>query len=196
VTESLTRTTGEIVSSSQHVMAAADEQRIAIEITAGAVTDMSASTAVMAEGAGRLSQSATNVSTVISQTRRAINVVAGNSDAFEASTAETASSVHEMITGIREISQGLERLAASTERIAPSVTEVAASTREIEQHANESVELGRAGVGRCLRQRHRRGRRCDGGDRAYPLQRRVACRRDPVSWRALPGHRFHPDHHR
>ncbi len=141
VTESLSRATDDIVSSSRDVMGAADVQQSAIETTAAAVTDLSASNTVMAESANRLSQSAVNASAVITQTRQAINSVAGSSDVLEASTEETASLVNEMMMSIREISRGLESLSASSERIASSVTQVTASTREIEHHASESVGL-------------------------------------------------------
>jgi len=141
VTESLSQTAGEIVSSSRRVMSAADVQKTAIETTAAAVADLSASNTVMAESAHQLSQSAVNASAVITQTRQAINSVAGNSDVLESSTEETASSVHEMIMSIREISAGLEQFSAASERITSSVTEVTASTREIEHHAGESVGL-------------------------------------------------------
>ena len=141
VTESLSQTTGDIVSSSRRVMGAADVQKTAIETTAGAVADMNAANTVMAESAHRLSQSAVNASAVITQTRQAINSMAGNSDVLESSTEETAASVHEMIMSIREISQGLEQFSAASERITSSVTEVTASTREIEHHAGESVGL-------------------------------------------------------
>lgn len=141
VTESLSQTTMGIVASSRQVMSAADIQKTAIETTAGAVEDMSAANTVMAESAHRLSQSAVNASSVITQTRQAINSVAGNSDALESSTEETSSSVHQMIMSIREISQGLASFSASSEKITSSITEVTASTREIEHHAGESVGL-------------------------------------------------------
>jgi methyl-accepting chemotaxis protein len=141
VTESLSQTTGDIVASSRRVMSAADVQKTAIETTAGAVADLSVSNTAMAESAHRLSQSAVNASSVITQTRQAINSVAGSSDVLESSTEETASSVHQMIMGIREISKGLELLSASSERITSSVTEVTAATKEIEHHAGESVGL-------------------------------------------------------
>jgi methyl-accepting chemotaxis protein len=141
VTGSLSQTTGEIVLSSKKVMDAADVQRAAIQTTAGAVADMGASHAAVAESAHRLSQSAVSASTVITQTRQAINSVAGSSDVLEASTGETASSVQQMIMNIREISRGLEQLSASSEKISSSVTEVTAATREIEHHAGESVSL-------------------------------------------------------
>jgi methyl-accepting chemotaxis protein len=141
VTESLSQTTGDIVSSSRQVMSAADVQRTAVETTAGAVADLSVSNTAMAESAHRLSQSAVNASAVITQTRQAINSMAGNSDVLESSVEETASSVHEMLMSIREISQGLELFSASSEKITSSVTQVSASTREIEHHASESVGL-------------------------------------------------------
>lgn len=141
VTESLSRTTGDIVASSRRVTGAADVQKTAIETTAGAIADLSATNEVVAESAHRLSQSAVNTSAVIAQTRQAINSVAGSSDLLESSSEQTASSVHQMIMGIREISKGLELLSASSERITSSVTEVTASTRAIEHHASESVGL-------------------------------------------------------
>jgi methyl-accepting chemotaxis protein len=141
VTESLSQTTGDIVSSSRRVMSAADVQRTAIETTAGAVADLSLSNTAMAETAHRLSQSAVNASAVITETKQAINNIAGSSDVLESSTEETATSVHEMIMSIREISKGLEALSAASEKITSSVTQVTASTKEIEHHASESVGL-------------------------------------------------------
>lgn len=141
VTESLSQTTEEIVSASRRVMSAADVQKTAIETTAGAVADMSVSNTAMVESAHRLSQSAVNASSVITQTRQAINSVAGSSEVLESSTEATASSVNQMIMNIREISKGLELLSASSEKISSSVTEVTAATREIEHHAGESVGL-------------------------------------------------------
>ena len=141
VTESLSQTTGDIVSSSRQVMSAAEVQKAAIEATASSVSDLSASNTVVAESAHRLSQSAASASVVITQTGQAIDRVAGNSDVLESSAEETAASVHEMISSIREIARGLESFSASSERITSSVTEVSASTREIEHHASESVVL-------------------------------------------------------
>ncbi len=141
VTESLTQTTSDIVTSSRQVMSAAGVQKTAIETTAGAVADLSTSNTIMAESAHRLSRSAENASAVITQTRQAINSVAGSSDVLESSTEETAASVHEMIMNIREISKGLEMLSTASEKISSSVTEVTASTKEIEHHASESVGL-------------------------------------------------------
>ncbi len=141
VTESLSQTTEDIVSASRRVMSAADVQKTAIETTAGAVADMSVSNTAMVESAHRLSQSAVNASSVITETRQAINSVAGSSEVLESSTEATASSVHQLIMGIREIAKGLESLSASSERITSSVTQVSASTKEIEHHAVESVGL-------------------------------------------------------
>jgi methyl-accepting chemotaxis protein len=141
VTESLSRSANGIVSSAGMVMSAAEVQKTAIEATAGAVADLSASHTAVAASAHDLSQSAAGASAVITQTGQAIDRLAGGSDVLETSTGETAASIHEMITSIREISLGLERLSGSSERIASSVSEVTASTKEIEHHANESVGL-------------------------------------------------------
>ena len=177
-------------------MSAADVQKTAIETTAGAVADLSASNTAMAESAHRLSQSAVNASSVITQTRQAINSVAGSSDVLESSTEETASSVHEMIMSIREISKGLEQFSAASERITSSVTEVTAVDPGDRAPRRRVGRPRRAGPGRRLGPGNRRGRGRHRGDRAHPRQRRVARRRGPVAGQALPGHRLDPDDHR
>lgn len=141
ITNSVSRVTADIVTSSQGVLSVADVQKKAVEETAISIAEMNNSTTSVALSAESLSESSANTSSAIMEMTKSIGSVAESSNVFDESTQETASSIEEMIANIKQITQNLESLSSSSEDVASSIAEVNATVKEIEHHADESVLL-------------------------------------------------------
>jgi methyl-accepting chemotaxis protein len=141
VTQSLSRVTANMVSSSHNVLTAADVQKTGIEESAASIGEMDNSTSLVAASAESLSKSAVDTSAAVMEMKQAVESVGESSNVMESSTKETAASIEEMIANIKQIGQSLESLSSSSEGIASSVSELNATVKEIERHATESATL-------------------------------------------------------